>query len=114
MLTHGMGKFSKLLFSDPVQFADPIGVGVTASLALAVFSEFFCSTFSILGLATRLSAIPLIITMLVAAFIVHPADGFGQQELPLLYATVYLILAVAGAGRISLDRWIYDRMGNQR
>lgn len=112
MLTHGIGKFAKLMSGDPIQFADPIGIGVTTSLALAVFAEVFCSTFSIIGFATRLSSIPLIITMLVAAFIVHATDGFGRQELPLLYATVYLILAVAGAGKISLDAWIYDRMGN--
>jgi putative oxidoreductase len=112
MLTHGMGKFAKLLSGDPIQFADPIGVGVTASLALAVFSEVFCSIFSIIGFATRLSGVPLIITMLVAAFIVQAGAGFGKQELPLLYATIYLILVVAGAGKISLDKWVYDRIGN--
>lgn len=106
MLTHGIGKFSKLFGGDPIQFADPIGVGVTASLALVVFAEVFCSIFLILGFATRFAAIPLLITMLVVAFIIHPNDGFGRQELPLIYSCVYLVLVIAGAGKISLDNWI--------
>lgn len=109
MLTHGIGKFVKLFGADPIQFADPIGIGVTASLALAVFAEVFCSVFLIFGVATRFSAIPLLITMLVAAFIVHANDGFGKQELALLYVVIYLVIAIAGAGKYSVDNWIYKK-----
>jgi putative oxidoreductase len=110
MLTHGMGKFSLLFGDEAIQFPDPIGVGAAASLALAVFSEVLCSLFLIFGIATRLSAIPLIITMLVAAFVVHSSDGFGKQELPLLYAVVYIALAVTGSGKISVDRLIFNKL----
>ena len=112
MLTHGFGKFLMLIGDGPIQFADPIGIGTTASLVLTVFAEFFCSIFLIFGVATRLSAIPLLITMLVAAFIVHANDGFRKQELALLYATTYLVLAISGAGKFSVDKWIYDRLRN--
>jgi putative oxidoreductase len=44
---------------------------------------------------------------LVAAFVIHAEDGFGKQELPLLYATIYLVIALAGAGKASIDHWIY-------
>ncbi len=113
MLTHGIGKFSKLFGDAPIQFADPIGVGVTASLALAVFSEVLCSILLIFGIGTRLAAIPLIITMLVAALIVHADDPFGRQELPLLYTTMYLVIAIAGAGKISVDNWIYNKINSK-
>lgn len=109
MLTHGLGKFSNLFGNDPIQFPDPIGVGATASLALTVFAEVFCSIILILGLATRLAAIPLLITMLVAAFVIHATDGFGKQELPLLYGMIYFAIAIAGAGKFSLDHWIYQK-----
>ncbi|MDP2888035.1 MAG: DoxX family protein [Bacteroidota bacterium] len=110
MLTHGIGKFSALFGNEAIQFPDPIGVGAAASLALAVFSEVLCSFFLIFGIATRLFAIPLIITMLVAAFIVHSGDGFGKQELPLLYAVVYIALVVTGSGKISVDSWIFNKL----
>lgn len=110
MLTHGYGKLLLLLGGGPIQFADPIGMGMTASLVLAVFAEFFCSLFLILGIGTRLSTIPLLTTMLVASFVVHGQDGFGKQELPLLYASVYGLLALAGGGLYSADYWISHKL----
>lgn len=110
MLSHGWGKLFKLIGDDPIKFADPIGVGVTASLALTVFSEVFCSILLILGTATRFAAIQLLITMLVAAFIVHANDGFGKMELALLYGAMYLIITIAGAGKYSVDNWLYSKL----
>lgn len=110
MLTHGYGKFMSLIGGGPVQFADPIGIGATASLVLVVFAEFFCSIFLIFGFVTRLSSIPLIITMLVASLIVHANDGFMRQELPLLYATVYFLLLILGAGKYSVDYLIAQKI----
>ena len=103
MLTHGWGKMETLFGSEPIQFADPIGLGATFSLALTVFAEVLCSILIIIGLGTRLAAIPLLITMLVAAFIVHANDGFGKQEFALLYGVIYLTIALVGAGKYSLD-----------
>lgn len=91
---------------EPIQFADPIGIGAVASLALAVGAEFFCSIFLMVGVGTRLAAIPLLITMLVAALIVHWPDPFIRKELPLLYAAIYLVFIFTGAGRYSIDHWL--------
>lgn len=110
MLTHGFGKFLMLTGDSPIEFADPIGLGVTASLALAVFAEFFCSILLIFGVAARFSAIPLLITMLVAALIVHAPDPFIRKELPLLYAAVYAVFVFVGAGKYSIDYWIFRRL----
>ncbi|MEX2485222.1 MAG: DoxX family protein [Brumimicrobium sp.] len=111
MLTHGIGKFEALFDGQPIKFADPIGIGATASLALTVFAEVFCSILLILGLATRFAAIPLLITMLVAAFVVHADDGFGKQEFALLYGVIYATVAMIGAGKYSLDYLVFRRGG---
>jgi putative oxidoreductase len=103
MLTHGLGKLQSLLGSAPIQFLDPLGVGETASLALTVFAEVFCSLLLIIGLGTRLVAIPLLFTMMVATLVIHINDGFGRQELPLLYALIYISIATIGAGKYSMD-----------
>ena len=108
MLVHGLQKL-EMLKANPVQFADPIGIGEPASLTLAVFAELVCSALLILGLLTRLAAIPLIITMLVAVFIVHSADGFEKQELGGLYLAIYIVLIITGAGKFSVDRLIAKR-----
>jgi|SRR5690554_58868 len=114
MLTHGIGKVAPLFGSEPIKFPDPIGLGATTSLLLAVFSEVICSIFLILGLGTRLAALPLFFTMLVAALIVHANDPFVKQELPLLYTSIFLSLAIAGAGKMSIDNWIFKKLNRQK
>lgn len=103
MINHGYPKLTKLLAGGEIQFADPIGIGATFSLILTVFAEFLCSILIGLGLFTRLATIPLMITMLVAAFIVHGADPIGRKELAIMYFVLYLILFVFEGGKFSLD-----------
>ena len=103
MLTHGYPKLMKLLAGGEIMFADPFGLGMTFSLVLAVFAEFFCSILVGFGLGTRLATIPLIITMLVAAFIAHANDPFGKKELALLYLVIFVFLLFTGSGKFSVD-----------
>lgn len=108
MLTHGWPKLQRLFSGEEIQFADPFGLGATISLVLVVFAEFLCSILIGIGLATRLATIPLIITMLVAAFVSHGADPFARKELALFYLLIYVVLAIAGSGKYSADR-IFSR-----
>lgn len=101
ILTHGIPKLSML--SHPSAFGDPIGVGSTISLILALIGEVLAPIFLIVGYKTKWAAIPAIITMGVAAFIVLSKDGFGTKEKALLYFIGFLVIFLAGAGRYSLD-----------
>ncbi len=102
LLAHGWGKLTG--FGDlSSKFPDPIGLGSTPSLALAVFAEVFCAIAIMLGLFTRAAAIPLLITMLVAAFVIHGDDPFQKKEFALLYAAPFLMLIFTGAGSLSID-----------
>ncbi|WP_347839392.1 DoxX family protein [uncultured Draconibacterium sp.] len=108
MLTHGWPKLQRLLAGE-MKFGDPLGLGPELSLILAVFAEVFCAILVLLGLGTRLAVIPLIVTMAVAAFIVHGADSFARKELALFYLVSYVILLLMGSGKISVDRLIARR-----
>ena len=100
---HGWAKLTKI-FSWDLQFADPLGIGQIPSLILVTFAEVVCSVAVIVGYRTRLAAIPLIITMLVAAFVHLGADSWNRKELPLLYAATFLAVTLLGPGRFSLDK----------
>lgn len=106
MLTHGIPKIDRLVGEGPVKFADPFGLGPEISLVLVIFAEVACSILVMLGFKTRLATIPLLITMLVAAFYIHGADPFGEKELPLLFFTLFVSLLVSGPGNYAKDRWI--------
>ncbi|WP_338647880.1 DoxX family protein [Flavobacterium sp. KS-LB2] len=102
MLSHGVPKLMKLL-NGTMEFGDPIGIGVPASLTLTVFAEVVCSLLLVIGLWTRLALIPLIITMFVAVFIVHIQDDLATMESALLYLLSYCALFLLGSGTYSMD-----------
>ena len=103
MLVHGIPKISKL-FESPVEFGDPLGVGAMLSLILALIGEVVAPIFIILGYKTKLAAIPALITMLVAAFVVHAKDDFYTKEKALLYGLCFLVIAIAGAGKYAIEK----------
>lgn len=102
MLNHGYNKLIHFADMEP-KFMNFLGIGTTLSLALVVFAEFFCSIFLMLGLFTRLAAIPLIIAMGVALYKAHHLEIFGDGEKAALYLGAYLVILLVGPGKASLD-----------
>ena len=101
---HGWPKATKF---DDLQssFPDPLGVGSSSSLVLVIFAELVCAVAVTVGLYFRLALVPLIITMAVAAFVIHGGDPFQKQELSLAYFSAYVALILMGPGRLSIDAW---------
>ncbi len=105
LLTHGIQKwvnFSELSNTFP----DPLGIGHSVSLGLAIFGEVVCSIAFIFGAFYRLVLIPMIFTMIVAFFIVHGGDPFAVKELAFVYLIVFIIMYIAGPGKFALDRLV--------
>src|SRR5437879_6805586 len=112
------------LHSLPQVTENFIGWGVPFPQLLAPFVsgvEFFGGLFLLVGLLTRLSAGALGITMIVAIASAKWAQvdsletllGFDEFE----YLALFLWLAIAGAGPLSVDHWLqswFDRRSDQR
>lgn len=112
MLTHGVAKLEN--FDHLLQtFPDPLGVGVGLSLILIIMAEVGASCFLIVGFLTRLAVIPLIFSMIVAAFFTFPEYSLGMSELPILYLSVYCTILLLGPGKCSID-YLLDRAYMQR
>jgi putative oxidoreductase len=105
-LWSGWGKLHNL----PAITQNFIGWGIPFPHLLTPFVsgvEFFGGLFLLLGLMTRISAGALGVTMIVAIVSAKWADvdsletllGFDETE----YLALFLWLAIAGAGRLSLD-----------
>jgi len=102
---HGWAKLMNIAERAP-KFSDPIGLGPQASFGLVVFAEVLCTGSVMVGLLTRISTVPILIFLGVAAFIQHAHDPWMKRELPLLFAVPFLALLFTGAGRFSLDALI--------
>ncbi len=105
---HGLGKIppSDGFIEGTAGMGFPLPVLFAWAAAL---SEFLGGLLIAVGLATRPAAVFVGITMAVAAFVRHGADPFGDKEMALLYLFAALALALAGAGRFSLDAAISRR-----
>ena len=99
---------------------------VNLNWQLSMWVELVAPLLLLLGLGTRLASATLIILTVVAIAAVHwPADwsslaelakgyaitdqGYGNFKLPLIYLVVLLALLLRGAGRLSLDHWLWQR-----
>jgi putative oxidoreductase len=79
--------------------------------------EFFGGIAIVLGLLTRLAALGLAATMVVAILTVHLKAGFfnpGGIEFPLSLLGTAITLAITGAGALSLDALLAKRFAGER
>jgi len=99
---HGYGKMIK--FDElHTKFYSFLGMGSTFSLVLAIFAEVICASFIILGLFTRLAAVPLIISMLVVIFGADAGKSFAESEMAILFLGAFTTILLCGPGKISVD-----------
>jgi len=105
MVTHGWPKVLSFI-DNPSAFPDPLHIGNSLSHGLTAFAEFICAILVVLGLGTRWAAIPLMVAMTVAAFVMHAGEPFSEKEMPLLYLSSFTAIMFLGAGKYSLDKAI--------
>ena len=106
--SHGFSKWSNFhTMADA--FPDPLGIGSSFSLGLAIFGEAICSLAVIIGLFHRLALIPMIITMGIAFFVIHCNDPFATKELSFVYLIAFVGLFITGPGRISADYLLFRK-----
>ena len=131
MASHGWGKVQMLFSGNYEQWKDPLHVSDVGSLALAAGAEFVCALLVAIGLATRCAAVPVVISMSVAALVVHRADPWSMEtaakaffagtsktwfskEPALLFLIPFLALVFTGGGKYSLDAMIRGRNAGAR
>lgn len=89
-------------------------------IPFATLASFFVASVEILavvllllGLFTRVVAVPLMVIMLVAILIVHIGHGFSVAnngfEIPLYYFLFLALFASFGAGKFSLDHLMFGK-----
>ncbi len=90
-------------------FGDIIGIGSKLSFNLVIFAELVCGFLVLIGFLTRLTVIPIFITMIVAFFIAHAKDPFDVKALALLFLLLSIVVFVLGSGRLSVDRLLFRK-----
>ncbi len=108
VINQGWPTFQNFL-NGVAEFPDPLHLGSRTTMALMVFTELICASFVVVGLFTRLLALPVAFGFTVAVFIHHWSDPFGWKELPSLYWVSFVAFAILGPGKYSLDYLFFKR-----
>jgi putative oxidoreductase len=114
-LLAGYGKLTHI--AKPIEFFTNLGIPFpTANAYLVGCTEFFGGIFLCLGFASRLTTIPLIISMVVAyitadpealhAIISNPDQFYGAAPFTFLFASI--VIFVFGAGKLSVDHLLKE------
>ncbi len=89
-------------------------VGVPASSVMSrvgKLAELICGIGLTLGLFTRLSSIPLIITMVVVNFIMLDGNPISQ---PFYLLLLFAVFVFVGSGKLSIDFLLQSRSKNSK
>jgi putative oxidoreductase len=105
MFTHGWEKLNTFS-AKKATFPDPLHVGHAVSLSLTIFAEAFCAALIVVGLLTRLAAIPLVFCMIVVVFVVMKDAPLHQNEMGIMFLTAFTAILFTGPGKYSVDHLI--------
>jgi uncharacterized membrane protein YphA (DoxX/SURF4 family) len=118
-LSEGIQKF---LFPASLGFGRFVKIGIPWPQVMAPFVgvvEIVCGSLLLLGLATRLATVPLLIDIGVAIYstkiITFAKNGFwgtlheARTDVSMLLGLIFLLLV--GGGAWSLDAWLAERWG---
>lgn len=93
-------------------------IPVEISWFLATWVELAGAVALVLGFATRIVSVKLIVLTVVAWAAVHAGNGYNVcdngYKLPLIYLVLFVPLVLSGPGRAALDHWIAKRYGVAR
>ncbi len=107
LLYYSWGSVITMSAGDNAGFLESLGVPLPHVMSwVYILTEFIGGILLIIGFKIRWIAIPLIITFLVAYFVVHSGDPYADsfQALQMLAVSVFFLLH--GSGDLSVDRFI--------
>ncbi|MEA3083679.1 MAG: putative oxidoreductase [Paraburkholderia sp.] len=104
LAVHGLPKVLHYS-SEAAAIEDPFHFGKTLSISFAIFAEVICPPLIILGIATRLAALPILFVTVIALVFVHRDWTLAQGQFAWMLLILFGTIAIAGPGQYRVSRW---------
>ncbi|NVK52106.1 MAG: DoxX family protein [Flavobacteriaceae bacterium] len=99
---------------DNAEWLGSLGVPFPFIMSWAyILTQFIGGILLIIGFKTRLIAIPLIITFLVAYFLVHASDPYKDSFQAIQMLAVSFFFLFNGSGKLSLDDYLKSKINGK-
>ncbi|MGU7782137.1 DoxX family protein [Burkholderia sp. PU8-34] len=105
LIVHGLPKIRHFT-SEEEAIEDPFHFGKLLSIGFAIFAEVLCPLLVIVGFATRLASLPVMVISAIALLRVHPEWTAQQAQFAWMLIIMFGTLVIAGAGQYSLAAWL--------
>jgi putative oxidoreductase len=108
IVAHGLKKVGiGTTFAEVVP--NPLGFPDFFNQVFAISANLVMPLFIILGLMTRIAALPILAVTLTGYFILHFNDPLLVKDVPFIYSLCFLLILFLGAGNYSIDHYITRR-----
>lgn len=99
---HGLGKVPPS--AELIGWIGGMGFPAPTLFAwLAAFAEAGAAALVLVGLLARPAALYIVVHFTIVVLVAHAGDPLADRELPILFGTIALGLALTGPGRYSVD-----------
>ena len=102
MSVHGLKKIGigveiAEIVPNPLQLPDALNT------TAAIFANLVAPIFIVFGFGTRIAAVFVLGVTLTGLFAMHLHDDAMIRDIPFMYSCCFLLLLIAGSGKISID-----------
>jgi putative oxidoreductase len=101
LIVHGLPKIGHYR-RELAAIEDPFHFGKKLTIAFAILAEVICPVLMILGIATRVCALPIMVVSAIALLRVHPEWSMDQGQFAWMLLILFGTIAIAGPGRYAL------------
>lgn len=108
IIVHGLKKLG-IGVAIPEIVPNPLGLPDTLNYIFATSANILFPICIILGIFTRLSALPVLAVTLTGYFVVHGGDSLIERDIPFMYSICFLLILFVGPGKYSLDKTLSDK-----
>lgn len=108
VLVHGLKKLGIGVETAEI-VPNPFNLPESINEIFATGANIIMPLFIIFGLFARFASLPILAVTLTGYFIVHGSDPLPERDIPFMYSISFLMIAFLGAGKYSLDNYLFEK-----
>jgi len=109
IVAHGLKKIG-IGVPEAEHIPNPLHFSDTFNNGFAIAANLFFPCFVILGSCTRWATLPTLAVTLTGFFVVHWHGTPLEKDTPFMYSLVFLLIVGLGAGKYSIDHYLYNKL----
>ena len=113
IVTHGLKKVG-VGVQEAEHIPNPLHLPEAFYNGFAISANLFFPLLVIAGFCTRLATLPTLAVTLTGYFVVHWHGSLLEKDIPFMYSLVFLLITILGAGKYSVDNYLFKKLSAER